>query len=129
MSRQSSYAREFAEVERRMQHLEQRLERLGGVASRTAANGIAGAAQATDRVSDALVSALGDVVDRFRGGARSRWRSRAVWSGRGPVRPRGDKLGGDALRRVSTEVERRPLVMIAVAVGVGLLIGWAGRRQ
>ena len=71
MARQSSYAREFAEVERRMHHLEQRLDRLGGVASRTAASGVASAAQATERVSDALVTALGDLVDRFRGGARS----------------------------------------------------------
>jgi len=38
-------------------------------------------------------------------------------------------MGSEALRRVSTEVERRPLMMIGVAVGVGLLIGWAGRRH
>ena len=53
MFRQSSYAREFADVERRMQRLEQQIERLGGVASRTAASGMASAVQATDRVSDA----------------------------------------------------------------------------
>jgi hypothetical protein len=130
MSSQSSYAREFAEVERRMRHLEQRLDRLGSIASRTAANGVAGAAQATERVSDALVSALGDLVDRFRGGARSVG-SEASRFGQDAARfgHEASKLGSDALRRVSAEVERRPLVMIAVAVGVGLLIGWAGRRH
>ena len=130
MSRQSSYAREFAEVERRMQHLEQRLDRLGSVASRTAASGVAGAAQATERVGDALVAALGDLVDRFRGGARSVG-GEASRFGQDAARfgHEASKLGGDALRRVSSEVERRPLMMLAVAVGVGLLIGWAGRRH
>ncbi len=124
MSRQSSYVREFADVERRMQRLEQQMERLGGAASRTAASAV----QATDRVSDAVISALGDVIDRFRGGARSVEASRF---GQDAARfgHEATKLGGVALRRVSTEVERRPLVMIAVAVGIGLLIGWAGRRQ
>ena len=130
MSRQSSYVREFADVEQRMHRLEQQMERLGGVASRTAASGMASAVQATDRVSDAVVSALGDVIERFRGGARSVGGEASRF---GQVAARfgheASKLGGVALRRVSTEVERRPLVMIAVAVGVGLLIGWAGRRQ
>ena len=130
MSRASSYAREFAEVERRMQQLEHRLDRLGSIASRTASNGVAGAMQATERVSDALVSALSDLVDRFRGGARS-VSGEASRFGQDAARLgyEASKLGGEALRRVSTEVERRPLVMIAVAIGVGVLIGWAGRRH
>jgi hypothetical protein len=130
MARQSSYAREFAEVERRMHNLEQRLDRLGSVASRTAANGVAGAVQATERVSDALVSALGDLLERFRGGARNVG-DEAARFGQDAARfgHEASKLGGEALRRVSTEVERRPLMMIAVAIGVGVLIGWAGRRR
>jgi ElaB/YqjD/DUF883 family membrane-anchored ribosome-binding protein len=39
------------------------------------------------------------------------------------------KLGNDALRRLSSEVEHRPLVTLAVAVGVGILIGVASRRH
>ena len=128
MSRQSSYVREIADVDRRMQRLEQQMERLSSVASRTAASGMASAVQATDRVSDAIVSALGDVIERFRGGARSVEASRF---GQDAARfgHEATKLGSVALRRVSSEVEHRPLMMIAVAVGVGLLIGWAGRRQ
>jgi len=126
----SSYAREFAEVERRMHNLEQRLDRLGSLASRTAASGFATAVQTSDRLSDALVSALSDVVDRFRGRARN-VSGEAALLGQDAARLgyEASKLGGQALRRVSTEVERRPLMMIAVAIGVGLLIGWAGRRQ
>ena len=129
MSRQSSYVREFADVERRMQRLENQIERLGGVASRTAASGMASAVQATDRVSDAIVSALGDVIDRFRGGARSVGEASRFGQDAARFGHEATKLGGVALRRVSTEVEQRPLMMIAVAVGVGLLIGWAGRRN
>lgn len=128
MSRQSSYLRDFADVDRRMQRLEQQIERLSGAASRTASSGMASAAQATDRVSDAVVSALGDVIERFRGGARNvdvaKFSQDAARFGH-----EASKLGSVALRRVSSEVEHRPLMMIAVAVGVGLLIGWAGRRH
>jgi ElaB/YqjD/DUF883 family membrane-anchored ribosome-binding protein len=38
-------------------------------------------------------------------------------------------FGNDALNRLSTEVEHRPLMTLAVAVGVGILIGIAGRRS
>jgi ElaB/YqjD/DUF883 family membrane-anchored ribosome-binding protein len=127
MFRHSRYAREFADVERRMHRLEQRLDRLGSVASRTAATGIASATQATDRMGDAVLSGLSDLVDRFRGGARNvggeatRFGQEAARFGH-----EATKLGGDALRRVSTEIERRPLVTVAIAVGVGLLIGLGG---
>jgi ElaB/YqjD/DUF883 family membrane-anchored ribosome-binding protein len=127
MFRHSRYAREFADVERRMHRLEQRLDRLGSVASRTAVSGVASAAQATDRMGDAVLSALSDLVDRFRGGARNvggeatRFGQEAARFGH-----EATKLGGEALRRVSTEIERRPLVTVAIAVGVGLLIGLGG---
>jgi ElaB/YqjD/DUF883 family membrane-anchored ribosome-binding protein len=39
------------------------------------------------------------------------------------------KLGNDALQRLSREVEHRPLVTLAVAVVVGILIGVASRRH
>ena len=130
MSRLSQYARDYTEVERRVQQLEQRLDRLGHLASRTAASGVASAAQATDRMSDVLVTALGELVDRFRGGART-VSGEAARFGQDAARfgQEASKLGGQALRRVSAEVERRPLMMIAIAIGVGVLIGWGGRRR
>ena len=39
------------------------------------------------------------------------------------------KFGNDALRRLSKEVEHRPLVTLAVAVSVGILVGLAIRRH
>jgi ElaB/YqjD/DUF883 family membrane-anchored ribosome-binding protein len=38
----------------------------------------------------------------------------------------GAKVGNDALERVASEVEHRPLITLAVAIGVGILIGMAG---
>ena len=113
-----------------MHHLEQRLNRLGGMPRAPRPVASPRVAQATERVSDVLVSALGDIVDRFRGGARSVG-SEAARFGQDAARfgHEASKLGGEAFRRVSSEVEHRPLMMIAVAVGVGLLIGWAGRRH
>ena len=93
-------------------------------------SGFASAAQATDRVGEALVAALSDLVDRFRGGARS-FSGEAARVGQDAARfgHEATKLGGEALRRVSTEVERRPLLTLAIAVGVGLLIGIGARRH
>jgi ElaB/YqjD/DUF883 family membrane-anchored ribosome-binding protein len=119
----ADYAREFADIERRMHHLERRLDNVGTVASRSVSSGIASAAQATDRIGEALLGALGEVVDRFRGGARS------VSGGASRFGQEAGKLSGDALRRVTTEVARRPLAMLAIAAGIGLLIGLAGRRH
>jgi len=123
MLRHSNHTRDFAEIERRMQLLERRLERLGSVASRTAANGFAGAAQVTDRVGESVITALGDLVDRFRGGARSAGGEAARFG------QEATKFGNEALRRVTAEVEHRPLVMLAIAAGIGLMIGIAGRRH
>jgi ElaB/YqjD/DUF883 family membrane-anchored ribosome-binding protein len=39
------------------------------------------------------------------------------------------RLGNDALRRLSKEVEQRPLVLLGVAVGVGILVGLVSRRR
>ena len=63
------------------------------------------------------------MADRFRGKAS------AVSDQAGKMGNEAAKLGNDALRRLSREVEHRPLVTLAVAVGVGILIGVASRRH
>jgi ElaB/YqjD/DUF883 family membrane-anchored ribosome-binding protein len=39
------------------------------------------------------------------------------------------KVGNDALRRLSKEVEQRPVVTLAVAIGVGILVGLVIHRR
>jgi ElaB/YqjD/DUF883 family membrane-anchored ribosome-binding protein len=111
---------DMGEIERRLRALERRLERAGGRAS-------ASAAQTADQVSELIASALSSTADRFRGGADAM--SSAVSDEAARLGNEAAKLGNDALRRVSKEVANRPLVTLAVAVGVGLLIGLSSHRR
>lgn len=107
---------EIGNIDRRLRSLERQLERVGG---RSAAN----AAQTADRVGETIVSALQSMADRLQGGANS---------ARDEVTKIGSeaaKLGNHALRRLSNEVEHRPLVTLAVAVGVGILVGLASHHR
>lgn len=120
MFRRSGYSRaisaDIGDIERRLRTLERRLERLG---DRTSAS----AAQAADRVGEGIASALTSIAERFRGGAGS------VSDEAMRIGNEAAELGHDALRRVSREVERHPLVVLAVAVGVGILVGLASHRR
>ncbi len=122
MLKQSSHPRvtatDIAAIERRMQALEKRLERLSGSAGGASSSAL----QATDRVGEIIATALGDAADRFRGGARSVGDEAARFG------QEAARVGNDALRRISEEVEHRPLFMLAIAAGVGFLAGLAGRR-
>ena len=99
-----------------MRALERQLERVG---SRAAAS----TAQAAEGVGETVASALNSMAERLRGGANS-MRDEAAKIGSDAA-----KLGNDALRRLSDEVEHRPLVTLAVAVGVGILVGLASHRR
>jgi ElaB/YqjD/DUF883 family membrane-anchored ribosome-binding protein len=119
MPGQSGYSRatsaNVGEIERRLRSIEQRLERAGAAAPPQA--------QTADHVGETIASALSSIADRFRGGANS-MSDEAAKLGSGAA-----KLGNDALRRLSKEVEHRPLVTLAVAVSVGILVGLAIRRH
>src|SRR5262245_37703312 len=108
---QSGYPRTMPpnvrEIETRLRALEQQLERVG---ARTSAS----TAEVVERVGAAITPVLSNIADRFRGGAHS-------------MSDEAAKLGNDAVRRLSNEVEHRPLVTLAVAVGVGILVGLASR--
>jgi ElaB/YqjD/DUF883 family membrane-anchored ribosome-binding protein len=108
---QSGYSRAMLPnvrgIERRLRSLEQQLERVGG---RTSAS----TAEVAERAGAAIAPVLSSIADRFRGGTHS-------------MSDEAAKLGNDALRRLSNEVEHRPLVTLAVAVGVGILVGLASR--
>ena len=68
-------------------------------------------------------TALSSMADRFSSGANSMGIDTAKLGGEAA------KLGNDALRRLSKEVEQRPLVTLAVAVGVGILVGLVSHRR
>jgi ElaB/YqjD/DUF883 family membrane-anchored ribosome-binding protein len=121
MFRPASYSRaisaDIGEIERRLRALEKHLHHMG---TRTSASAV----QAADRLSDTVASALSSMADRFREFRESRGYDEAARLGNEAAR-----LGNTALRRLSNEVEQRPLVMLAVAIGIGILVGMASRRR
>ena len=111
------FAADIADIERRMQTLERRIQRTAGRAS-------ASVAQAAEQVGDAILPALVEVIDRFRG------RAHAVGDEATRFGHEAARLGNNALRRVSDEVAHRPLVILALAAGVGFLAAAVvGRRH
>jgi ElaB/YqjD/DUF883 family membrane-anchored ribosome-binding protein len=119
--RSSAFAPSISAIEGRLRALEGELERVGRKAGRRAS---ANASAAGDHIGDAIASAVTEIVDRFRSGRRIAG-DEAVRFGNEAAKF-GAKFGNDALERVASEVEHRPLVTLAVAVGVGILIGMVG---
>jgi ElaB/YqjD/DUF883 family membrane-anchored ribosome-binding protein len=106
----SSTADEIAAIQELMSDLEKRLHRLGGQAKREVSGG-------AGEISDFVNEALAGIMDRVRDGAQS-------------VESATDKaahMGGDAIKKVVSEVENRPLTMLAIAAGVGFLYGMSRR--
>jgi len=78
-------------------------------------------------MSETIASALNDIADRF----SSRTRGISKDAGRTSEQWTADAMqfGDDALRKVAREVEQRPLLTLAIAVGVGALAaGLLARR-
>ena len=108
----------IAELEQVVRGLEQRLTRLTkSFGSNTPST--------VDRVSDAVATAMSEIADRFRGRASTFGKEATK------VSDEALELGNDALRKLTREVEQRPLILLAVAVGVGALAAgiFAARRS
>lgn len=109
-----------ADVERMVHDLERRLAQLNRVVGRTSRE----APRAADRVGDAIAGALNEIADRFSG------RARAVRHGASELSDDAMELGSQAIRKLEHEVSNRPLVMLAVAFGVGAIAaGLLARRD
>jgi ElaB/YqjD/DUF883 family membrane-anchored ribosome-binding protein len=119
--RSSAFAPDLSALESRLRSLESEIERVGRKAGRSAS---AGMSSAGDQIGEAVASAVSEIVDRFRSGRRLAG-DEAVRFGNEAAKF-GAKVGNDALERVASEVEHRPLITLAVAIGVGILIGMAG---
>jgi ElaB/YqjD/DUF883 family membrane-anchored ribosome-binding protein len=107
---------EAGEIERRLRSLEKTIEKLG---SRTSSQ----ARDAAGGLADAAAMALVKWAPRFREGANT-LSDRSAAFGTDAAR-----YGTAALDRISEETEERPLVAVAVALGVGILIGMATRSR
>ena len=105
---------EAGEIERRLQALEKRLNVAGARASINARD-------TAGNLGDAIASALSGWADRFRQGTG------IVGDQSAALGKDTAKLGAVAVNRIADETGRRPLLALAVAVGVGILIGMAAR--
>jgi ElaB/YqjD/DUF883 family membrane-anchored ribosome-binding protein len=92
------------EIERRLQALEKRRDIVGDL-------------------SDVIASALSSWADRFRQGASTVGDQSAAFS------KDAARLGTMAIDRIGDESRQRPLVALAVALSVGILIGMAVRTS
>ena len=87
----------------------------------------AGASAAGSQIADAIGPILNEIVDRFGRGQRVAV-DEALSFGNEAINV-GARVGNDALERIATQAKNRPMATLAVAIGVGLLIGFAVRRS
>ena len=124
--RSSDFGSSVTAIQQHLGAVEKELGKIGRIAGRRTS---AAAASATDQIGDIL----SDMMDRFRQG-RQVAGDQAGRLGNQAL-DLGAKYGNGTLRRITGEVEDRPLVTIGVALCIGILIGAAflgsvnGRRQ
>jgi ElaB/YqjD/DUF883 family membrane-anchored ribosome-binding protein len=118
--RTSDFAPSVAAIQKHLGAVEKELERVGRMAGRQTS---AAAATASDQIGDAISTILNEMVDRFRKGGQAAGDQAGRLSNQ--ALDLGAKYGSDALARVASQAEKRPLLTVGVALGIGILIGAA----
>jgi ElaB/YqjD/DUF883 family membrane-anchored ribosome-binding protein len=118
--RKSDFGPSVSAIQKHLGAVEKELEKIGRITGRQTSDM---AARASDQIGDAISTILSDMVDRFRKGGQvagdqaGRLGNQAL--------DLGSKYGADALERVASQAEERPLFTVGVALGIGILIGAA----
>jgi ElaB/YqjD/DUF883 family membrane-anchored ribosome-binding protein len=107
----SATAEEIAAIEDLMSDLEKRLRRLSGNTRREATG-------ASEEISDFVSEALDRIKSRVRESAADASQS---------IADEATRVGTDAFKKL-IDVEHHPLLVLAVAAGIGFLAGLANRR-
>ncbi len=107
-------------------HLRAIEKELGGIGKSAGERASVSASAIGDQIAETIGPILSEITHRFRRGRRLTIGEAASF-GNEAVKI-GTRVGGDALGRITSQAKQRPLLTIAVAVGVGILIGMAGRR-
>ena len=108
-------------------HLRAIEKELGALGKSGGQRAAASASVVGNQIADAIGPILSEIVDRFLRGQSSALKD-AASLGNQAVRS-GAALGKDALQRITSDTKRRPLAILAVALGIGVLIGIAVRRK
>jgi ElaB/YqjD/DUF883 family membrane-anchored ribosome-binding protein len=104
--------------------IEKELGAVGKSAGRRASSSVS---TAGNQIADAIWPMMNELGDRFRRGQRVAVDEAASF-GNEAVKL-GSSMGRDALGQIADQARRRPLVTLAVAIGVGVLIGAVARRN
>ncbi|MGE5367788.1 MAG: hypothetical protein ACM3PO_11065 [Betaproteobacteria bacterium] len=118
--RKSNFAPSVAVIQKHLGAVETELEKIGRIAGRQTSDA---AAAASDQIGDALSTILNEMVDRFRKGGQVAGDQAGRLSNQ--ALDLGAKYSSDALARVASQAEQRPLLTVGVALGIGILIGAA----
>jgi hypothetical protein len=110
----------FAAIAGHLRAIEKELGRVGQSAGRRTTT-------AGNQIVDAIVPVLNEMVDRFGRGQRVAVNEAASFGNK--AIKTGAKIGSNALEQVAAQANKSPLVTLAVAIGVGVLIGMASRRR
>ena len=108
-------------------HLRAIEKELGGIGRSAGRRASTGASAAGNQIADTIWPILNEIVDRFGRGQRVA-ADEAASLGSDAIKI-GARVGNDALGRIATRAKKSPLGAIAVAIGVGILIGVAVRRN
>lgn len=111
-SAKSAAAEEIAAIEDLMSDLEKRLRRLSGNAKREASG-------ATGDVGEFVSEALARIMARVSDSADESTDSIADDAAR---------YGADAIKKLTQEIEQRPLIMLGIAAGIGFLAGMLNKK-
>jgi ElaB/YqjD/DUF883 family membrane-anchored ribosome-binding protein len=118
--RSSAFGPSVAAIQKHLGAVENELENIGRIAgNRTSA----AAATASDQIGDAISTIVNEMVERFRKGGQAAGDQAGRLSNQ--ALDLGAKYGSDALARVASQAEERPLFTVGVALGIGILIGAA----
>ena len=110
-SKVASTTDEIAAIQELMSDLEKRLQRLSSASKREFSG-------ASGEINDFVNDALSGIMHRVRESAHSVSHS---------VADKATHIGSDAFKKITDEVEERPLTMLAIATGIGFLFGLSRR--
>lgn len=116
-SDKSAAEEEIAAIEELVTDLEKRLRRIARNAPRHQS--------AAGDVSDFAADTLDRLMNRIRGTVSS-FADTARDTAAGVSQSVADeaaRIGSDALKKLSDEIEHRPLLMVAIAAGIGFILG------
>lgn len=104
-----------AEIRSLANDLQDRLNRLNAISQQGASHASAGL---QDFISNTLDRVTSDAMSGF---------THRVQDGASDLTHEATRMGGKALKRVGKEIDKRPLLTLAIAAGIGFLAGMARR--